>query len=198
MLFFLGVLISFSAFAQVKKKDILMGANAGFHFWNEQRSSFSQLNSNLNPNFQWAYADKRTLGINFNFGWSQSVSGSTTQNSFSISPSLQLTQWHPIKDRLGWLLQQYAGFGIVDHSVRGTSINNFTDYQFFGGVTPALYYVVGTREQWILTASLGGFNIAHGWTKQTNQENQRRTSVGLSIFQSFQFGFMYKINQSKM
>jgi hypothetical protein len=57
---------------------------------------------------------------------------------------------------------------------------------------------VGTREQWILTASLGGFNIAHGWTKQTNQENQRRTSVGLSMFQSFQFGFMYKINQSKM
>lgn len=188
-------LICLKSFGQVKKKDVLVGAQAGFYFQNNQPNSVSQSNTNLNPNFQWSYADRRTVGFSLNVGWTQSNSGATTQNSFTLSPTLQLTQWHPIKERLGWLLQQYAGFGIIDHRVRGTSINNFTDYQVFGGVTPALYYAVGAREQWLLTGSLGGFNVAHGWTNQTNQETQKRTSVGLSLFQSFQFGFVYKISK---
>ncbi|TAD81624.1 MAG: hypothetical protein EAY75_17445, partial [Bacteroidetes bacterium] len=56
----------------------------------------------------------------------------------------------------------------------------------FGGITPGIYYAIGEKKNWLLTANVG--NLGVRYSKGSNNEGW---AVNTSLFQSYQFGFAY-------
>lgn len=177
--------------AQIEKGNTLLGGSFGFGTNQSSQQFSSSSNSNVQPYIQFAYKANRTVGfgLDVNYSSNRSNNGQNKQNSFSIAPAINFTQYHPIKGNFGWLLQEYAGVGLssskndngtVTQKVNGTSV--------FAGITPGLYYAVGEKKNWLLQANIG--NLGASYYKQSNADYST-FNVNMDLFQSYRFGFAH-------
>lgn len=191
LLFSLGLMACTTLMAQVNKGNVLLGGHAGIYFGTSQPNLQSQTNSNLSPSLQFGYATNRMVGLSLDMAWQQSKGndGASRSNQFSLAPTVQFTQLHPLKGNLGWWLQQSVGMGLYrTKQVNASAEQTSSSTSVFAALTPGVYYAAGERKQWLLTASVGHLNVSHTWQGQSDFTT---TAIGTSLFRSFQFGFAY-------
>ncbi|MCU0375752.1 MAG: hypothetical protein MUF24_10630, partial [Chitinophagaceae bacterium] len=105
------------------------------------------------------------------------------------APSVQFTQFHPLKGKFGWWLQQNAGMAFnKSKNEAGNIEQTSTIRSVFAELTPGLYYAAGERQQWLLTATVGSLFFNHQWNDPGDFTS---TAFGTSLFQNFVFGFAY-------
>lgn len=185
-------LSSLFSFGQIRKSDFLLGGSAGFGYNNQTGNGYS--NSNLSPVVQFAYKENRTLGFSFGLDYLSSSNSINKQQVFSLSPEFQLNQYHPIKGKLGWYLSEYIGSNFSSSVTEDVASGQKTESNYttvYLGITPGMYFSPDAASRWLLFASLGGANVSYGIRKG----DSGNWSAQLSLFQRFEFGFVYAIRK---
>jgi hypothetical protein len=187
--FTLGCLvITLLAQAQIEKKDVLLGGNLGvYYFQNGPNQTGS--NSSFQPFVQFAYKNNRTIGFNLEMYYSSNSSndGQYKSQTFSLGPAINFTQYHPIKGAFGWWLQQEAGARFSNNRNTGPAGEQKSDdTRVFVNVTPGLFYAIGEKQNWLLTASVGGIGGSYSGSNGVDS-----WGFGTNIFQYYRFGFAY-------
>lgn len=184
-------LITVTGFAQIEKGNTLLGGSFGFNTQQNVPNVGSNANSNLQPFIQFGYRKNRTIGfgLDLNFTSSKSDDNNTKSDQFSIAPSVNFTQYHPLKGNFGWFLQEFAGMGFYSTKAdNGTNTVIANTTSVFAGFTPGIYYAAGGKKNWLITANVGSLGAAYA--KQSNADYET-WSVNTSLFQSYRFGFAY-------
>jgi hypothetical protein len=179
------------SFAQINKGNTLLGGNLGFNFqqYSNPNTNSNGSNTNIQPFIQFAYKANRTIGFGFDFSYQSNSSndGQFKTQQFGLSPSVNLTQYHPIKGNFGWWLQQRVGAGFYNsNQVNGSTEVKNKSNSVFANITPGIYYAAGEKKQWLLQASVGG--LGGSFTKTDESE---AWGVYTNLFQYYQFGFAY-------
>ncbi len=178
--------------AQIDKGNTLLGGSIGFGISSANLYDYSyNYGSNIQPNFQFAYAKNRTVGFGFDvtYNLQKSDESESRQELFAIAPSISFNQYHTLKGNLGWLLQESAGVGFSSQSntTNGQTVKS-GGTSVFGVVTPGLYYVVGEKKHWLLQASFG--NVGLSYFDQADSDFSR-LNFNFNLFQSYRLGFAY-------
>jgi hypothetical protein len=178
------------SFAQIEKGNTLLGGQMGFNFQQTNSNAINNgSNTNIQPFIQFAYKTNRTIGfgLDFNFSSNSSNDGQNKNRQFSLSPSINLTQYHALKGNFGWWLMQRVGVGFYN-SKQVTGENEFkSDFTtIFANISPGLYYATGEKKQWLLQASVGGLGGSFSSSNGTES-----WGVYTNLFQYYQFGFAY-------
>ena len=185
---FMGTMI---AQAQIEKKDVLLGGSFGFGGSSQGNTIGSGSNSNLQPFIQFAYKQNRTIGFGidmYQFS-NRANNGTNKQSSFSISPSVNFNQYHPLKGNFGWVLQEYVGatfFSSKNSNGSTTVRSNSTGV--VAGIIPGLYYMAGEKKNWLLQANVGGLGASYS---KFNNTDHSSLNFNANLFQSYRFGFAY-------
>ncbi len=184
-------LIVMNAFGQIDKGNTLLGGSFGFGTQQSVPNISSNSNSNLQPLIQFGYKKNRTIGfgLGLNFTSNKSDDNNSKSEQFSIAPSINFTQYHPLKGNFGWSLQEFVGMGFYQNkSTSGANTQKFSSTSVFGGITPGIYYAIGEKKNWLLTADVG--SLGASYSKQSNADYET-WSLNMSLFQSYRFGFAY-------
>ena len=183
--------LGFASFAQIEKKNLLLGGSFGIGSNTSTQQFSSSSNSNIQPYIQFAYNKNRTIGfgLDFSFYSNKSNEGENKQEYFGLAPHVSISQFHPIKGNFGWMLQEYAGASFQSSASRnGTDTVKTNGTAVFAGITPGLYYAVGERKNWLLQVNVG--NLGGSYYKQSNADYST-WSFNTNLFQSYRFGFAY-------
>lgn len=178
----------FAAMAQIDKGNTLLGGNLGVYLYQTGQNN-SGSNSTLQPFVQFAYKNNRTFGFTFDMYYSSSNAndGQNKSQNFSFAPSINFTQYYPIKGSFGWWLQEDAGvrFSNSRNVSQGTEQKSDAT-TVFANVTPGLFYAIGEKKNWLLTTSVGGIGGSYSGSNGVDT-----WSFGTSLFQYYRFGFAY-------
>lgn len=183
-----------TTFGQIKKKDMLLGGTFGVSFNSDNINPYSQSNTNIDPLFQWSYKDNRTLGFALGLSYfNYSINDGSRQESLAMVPSVNFTQYHPVKGRWGWYLQEGVGAGFqtttntnsVGDKVKSTAV------LVSGGVRPGVYIMPGDASRWLLFGSVGGADVSY----RDQKDGPTNWSFNLNLFRYYQFGFALLINK---
>jgi hypothetical protein len=184
-------LFALNGFAQIDKGSTLLGGSFGFGTQQHVPIISSNSNGNLQPFIQFGYNKNRTIGfgLDMNFSSNKNDNNNSKSDQFSIAPTVNLTQYHPLKGNFGWFLQEYVGMGFYSvKNFSGTDTQKSNSVSVFAGLTPGIYYSAGEKKNWLLTANVG--SVGASYSKQSNADYKTWT-VNMSLFQSFRFGFAY-------
>jgi hypothetical protein len=184
-------LFALNGFAQIDKGNTLLGGSFGFGTQQNVPNISSNANSNLQPFIQFGYKPNRTIGfgLDLNYTSNKSDDNNSRNEQFSIAPSINFTQYHPLKGNFGWFLQEYVGMGFYQSKAdNGTITQKASSTAVFGGLTPGIYFTAGEKKNWLLMANVG--SLGAGYSKQSNADYET-WSVNTSLFQSYRFGFAY-------
>ena len=188
---FIFSLFTLNAFSQIDKGNTLLGGSFGFGTQQNVPNISSNANSNLQPFIQFGYKPNRTIGfgLDLNYTSNKSDDNNSKSDQFSIAPSVNFTQYHPLKGNFGWFLQEFAGMGFYStKSHNGSTTVKAKSTSVFAGLTPGIYYAAGEKKNWLLTANVG--SLGASYLKQSNADYET-WSVNTSLFQSYRFGFAY-------
>jgi hypothetical protein len=184
-------LCALNGFAQIEKGNTLLGGSFGFGTQQHVPNISSNSNGNLQPFIQFGYKKNRTVGFGLDMNFSSNKNDNTNSKSdqFSIAPSVNFNQYHNLKGNFGWFLQEYAGMGFYSvKNFNGTDTQKSNTVSVFAGLTPGIYYTVGEKKNWLLTANVG--SLGASYSKQSNADYET-WNVNTSLFQSYRFGFAY-------
>ncbi len=190
VLFFALPCMALVSFAQIDKGNTLLGGNLGFNFQqNGSNPGNNGSNSNIQPYIQFAYKANRTIGFGLDFSYQSNSSGDgqfKTQQ-LGLSPSVSLSQYHPLKGNFGWWLQEKVGAGFYNSKqVNGSNEIKNESTSFFANITPGIFYAAGDKKQWLLHASVGGVGGSF-----SNSNDSESWGVYTNLFQYYQLGFAY-------
>lgn len=194
-----GLLWALGAQAQIEKKDVLLGGSFGFNSNSSSPNNSSSSNTNLNPTLEWAFKKNNTVGVMLGFSYSRQKndvdSGEQITTVQTYSPSIQFTQYFPLKNRFGWHLRESAGYTYnKNKSTGGGVVSAYSNQGFSLNVLPGIHYVAGEKQNWLLHANVGGIGMNYMQQKHNNGSVSFKTDqlgFRLTAFQSFQFGFAY-------
>jgi len=178
------------SFAQIYKGNTLFGGNFSFNIQQSNLFLQSNTNSNLQPFIQFAYKNNRTVGFGLDLGYNTSKSGNgqLKNRQFYIGPSVQFTQYHPLKGNFGWLLQEAVGYGYSkNRNESGNVETSGSNSSISGTVSPGVYFAAGDKKQWLLQATVGNVGLVYS----KNSEDFENWSFSTSLFQYYRFGFAY-------
>jgi len=178
------------SFAQIDKGRTLFGGSFNFDIQQSNPVLQSNTNSNLQPFIQFAYKNNRTVGFGLDLGYNTSKSGNgqLKNRQFYIGPSVQFTQYFPLKGNFGWLLQEAVGYGYFkSRSENGNVITRVSSSSISGIVSPGVYFAAGNKKQWLLQATFGNVGLVYS----KNSEDLENLSFSTSLFQHYRFGFAY-------
>jgi hypothetical protein len=185
----------FISFAQINKGNTLLGGNLGINFQQQNNQvSNSSSNTNVQPYIQFAYKANRTIGFGLDFSYHSNSDndGLFTSQTFSLAPSVSLTQYHPLKGNFGWWLQERAGVAFYNNKQTNGSTDTKSKYtSVVGNITPGVYYAAGSAQQWLLHASVGG--LGGSFAKSGGSESW---GIYTNLFQYYQVGFAYVFRKS--
>ncbi len=176
--------------AQIQKGDILLGATAGFNYWNSDQVSSSTSNTNLSPRIAFGIGQNSVLGLRAAVTYStvKSETSIAKTTEMSIGTSLFWRKYMPIKKQLGWYVETnggiYFGKNVNKNAVGDKYKTSSTRY--VATVIPGLYYQA--LPKLLINVDFGGLGYSYSRNKYEGSPTSRTSNAYITLMSSFTFG----------
>jgi hypothetical protein len=196
LLFSMTLLVASASFAQIDKKDILLGATFSYGNSNSP-GNISTSNSNLHPKIGYAIGNNSVLNLTlgYNHVKSEDANGNTTSKNSSFTTGLTWQKFFPIKDKVGWYTDLYGTMssGKYTQDNGGGNINKTRTTGYGVGISPGLYYF--PISSLLLSVNAGGMSYGYSKYKSGSQPDGKSSNFTVNLLNYFGFGIGFIINK---